>query len=148
MSAEPAAATETAAIAGVNNNNDDSDGESKVRVDDVEEQQQQFITYDDFSRVRLRIGRVISAESIPRMKKVFKVRVDLGTEQRNIAIGAAQYYKPEEFVGKIVVVCINLEPRKLGDVISQGMLLSAEGPGGKPVFLTIPDEVPLGAPIG
>ena len=71
----------------------------------------QFITFEEFSKVHLRVGKVIHAESIPGMKKVFKANVDLGMEQRELAVGAAPYYKPEEFIGKIVVVCTNLEPK-------------------------------------
>jgi tRNA-binding protein len=107
----------------------------------------QFITFEEFSKVHLRVGKVIEAESIPGMKKVFKAKVDLGMEQRELAVGGAPYYKPEEFIGKIVVVCTNLEPKKIGSVISHGMLLAADGPEGKPVFLTASDEAPLGSPI-
>ena len=107
----------------------------------------EYITFDDFSKVRLRIGKVVSAEPMQGMKKVFKAVVDIGTETRELAVGAAQFYKPEEFVGRLVVICINLEPRKIGGIISQGMLLAADGPEGKPAFLTITDEAPLGAAI-
>src|ERR671924_2138110 len=101
------------------------------------------ITFEEFSKVQLKIGKVIHAESIPGMKKVFKASVDLGTEQRELAIGGALYYKPEEFVGRVVVVCTNLEPKKIGNIISKGMLLAADGPEGRPVFLTITEDVPL-----
>ena len=81
------------------------------------------------------------------MKKVFKARIDLGSEQRELAVGGAPYYKPEEFVGRTVVVCTNLEPKKIGSIISRGMLLATDGPEGKPVFLTITEDAPLGAPV-
>jgi methionine--tRNA ligase beta chain len=108
---------------------------------------EQFITFDEFSKVHLRIGRVTSAEHIPGMKKVFKATIDLGSEQREVAVGAALHYQPEEFVGRTVVVCTNLEPKKIGGVTSRGMLLAADGPEGKPVFLTISEDVPSGSPI-
>ena len=108
---------------------------------------EQFVTFDEFSKVQLRIGKVIEAEAIPGMKKVFKAKVDLGTEQREVAVGAALYFKPEEFVGRTVVMCTNLEPKKIGGIISHGMLLAADGPEGKPVFLTASEEAPVGAPI-
>ncbi len=60
----------------------------------------EHITFEEFSKVQLKIGKVIQAESIPGMKKVFKATIDLGTEQRELAVGGAPYYKPEEFVGK------------------------------------------------
>lgn len=107
----------------------------------------QQITFDEFMKVKLQIGKVISAEPIPKMKKVFKALVDIGTEKREVAVGAALWIKPEDFVGKTVVICTNLQPRKIGDMESNGMLLAADGPEGKPVFLTITDEAPLGAPI-
>lgn len=107
----------------------------------------QYITLEEFSKVRLNIGKVIHAESIPGMKKVFKATVDLGTEQRELAVGGALYYKPDEFVGRVVVVCTNLEPKKIGNMISRGMLLAADGPEDKPVFLTITEDVSLGASI-
>lgn len=107
----------------------------------------QYITLEEFSKVHLKVGKVIHAESIPSMKKVFKATVDLGTEQRELAVGGAPYYKPEEFVGRVVVVCTNLEPKKIGNLISRGMLLAADGPEDRPIFLTITEDVPLGASI-
>lgn len=105
------------------------------------------ITFDEFMKVKLQIGKVISAEPIPKMKKVFKAIVDIGTEKREVAVGAALWIKPEDFVGRTVVICTNLQPRKIGDMESNGMLLAADDPEGKPVFLTITDEAPLGASI-
>jgi methionine--tRNA ligase beta chain len=108
---------------------------------------EQLITFEEFSKVHLKIGKVLHAESIQGMKKVFKATIDLGSEQRELAVGGALHYKPEEFVGRTVVVCTNLEPKKIGSIISRGMLLAADGPEGKPVFLTITDDAPVGAPI-
>jgi len=105
------------------------------------------ITYDEFSKVHLKIGKVIHAEIIPGMKKVFKVIVDIGNEQRDLAVGAAAFFTPEQFVGRIVVVCTNLEPRRIGGVTSNGMLLAAEGPDGRPAFLTIGDDAPIGSAV-
>jgi len=106
-----------------------------------------YITYDEFSRIHLKIGKVIHAETIPGMNKVFKVIVDIGNERRDLAVGAAPYFSSEQFVGRIVVVCTNLEPRRLGSVTSNGMLLAAEGPDGRPAFLTIADDAPLGSDV-
>lgn len=107
----------------------------------------EHITFEEFSKVQLKIGKVLHAESIPGMKKVFKATIDLGTEQRELAVGGAPYYNPEEFAGRVVVVCTNLEPKKIGNIISQGMLLAADGPEDKPIFLTISEDAPLGASI-
>lgn len=105
------------------------------------------ITFDEFIKVQLRIGRVTSAEAIAGMKKVFKATVDIGSEKREVAVGAALWIKPEDFVGRTVVICTNLQPRRIGSMTSNGMLLAADGPEGKPVFLTIAEEAPTGAPI-
>lgn len=107
----------------------------------------QQITFDEFMKVKLQIGKVTSAEPIPKMKRVFRAVVDIGTEKREVAVGAATWIKPEDFVGRTVVICTNLQPRKIGDMTSNGMLLAADGPEGKPVFLTIAEDAPLGAPI-
>ena len=109
--------------------------------------EEQNITFDEFSRVKLKIGKVIRSETIPGMKKVFKATIDLGNEQREIAVGGALHYKPEEFVGRVVVVCTNLEPKKIGNIVSRGMLLAADGPEGRPVFLTITEDVSPGTSI-
>ncbi|HKU50094.1 MAG TPA: methionine--tRNA ligase [Nitrososphaera sp.] len=109
---------------------------------------EQFVTFEEFSKVQLRIGKVVAAEAIPGMKKVFKARIDLGNkEERELAVGGAAFYAPEEFVGRTVVVCINLEPKKIGGLISRGMLLAADGPEGKPIFLTAGAEAAPGSPI-
>ncbi len=105
------------------------------------------ITFDEFAKVQLKVGRVVNADVIPGMKKVFKAIVDIGNERREVAVGAAQWIRPDEFVGKTVVICTNLAPRKIGEMTSNGMLLAADGPEGKPVFLTISEDVPLGASI-
>ena len=110
-------------------------------------EEDQYITYEDFSKIHLKIGKIIHAENIPGMKKVLKVIVDIGIEQRNIIVGAATFYKPEELIGKVIVICTNIEPRKIGNIISNGMLLAADGSNGKPIFLTINEEAPIGTNI-
>jgi tRNA-binding protein len=110
-------------------------------------EEEQYISFEEFSRVQLKVGKVIQSETMPGMKKVFKATIDLGTEKREIAVGGALHYKPQEFVGRLVVVCTNLEPKKIGNIISRGMLLAADGPEGKPAFLTITEDIPPGAPI-
>src|SRR5919109_2527703 len=104
------------------------------------------ISIDYFLRVNLRVGKILEAKAIRGMKKILKVKVDIGSEHREIAIGVVPYYKPDELVGKTVVVCTNLQPRKIGDVISEGMILAADSYGGKPILLTVDArEVPNGA---
>jgi tRNA-binding protein len=113
----------------------------------IDEEEQQLITFEEFSKVQLKIGKVIQSEAMHGMKKVFKATIELGTEQREIAVGGALHYKPEEFVGRLVVVCTNLEPKKIGNMISRGMFLAADGPEGKPVFLTVMEDIPPGASV-
>jgi methionine--tRNA ligase beta chain len=124
-------------------------GENNEVTEEKEKQQQQqrYITFEEFSKVQLKIGKVTHSESMPGMKKVFKATIDIGNEQRELAVGGALHYKPEEFVGRSVVVCTNLEPKKIGNIVSKGMLLAADGPDGRPVFLTITEDIPPGASI-
>ncbi len=124
-----------------------SENSERIDKEEEEEEQLQHITFEEFSKVQLKIGKVIQSEAMHGMKKVFKATIDLGTEQREIAVGGATHYKPEEFIGRFVVVCTNLEPKKIGNIISQGMLLAADGPEGRPVFLTITEDIPPGASI-
>jgi methionine--tRNA ligase beta chain len=112
-----------------------------------EEKEQRYITFQEFSKVKLKIGKVIHSESLPGMKKVFKAIIDLGNEQRELVVGGALHYKPQEFIGRSVVVCSNLEPKKIGNMVSKGMLLAADGPDERPVFLTVTEDVPPGASI-
>jgi methionine--tRNA ligase beta chain len=111
-------------------------------------EQEHYISYEEFSKVHLKIGKVIQAEGLPGMKKVFKVRVDIGSDQRDLVVGAALFYKPEELIDKLVVICTNLEPKKIGGIVSNGMLLAADGPEGRPIFLTVAeDDAGIGAII-
>lgn len=104
------------------------------------------ISIDYFLRVNLKVGKILEAKAIRGMKKILKVKVDIGSEHREIAMGVAPHYKPDELVGKTVIVCTNLQPRKIGDMISDGMILAADAYGGKPVLLTVDaQEVPNGA---
>lgn len=89
------------------------------------------ITYDDFDKLDLRVGKVLEAEKVPKADKLLKLTVDLGFEKRTILSGIAEYYQPEELVGKLVTVVANLAPRKIRGIESQGMLLMAGNDFGK-----------------
>jgi methionyl-tRNA synthetase len=97
------------------------------------------ITYDDFDKLDLRVGKVLEAEKVPKADKLLKLIVDLGFEKRTILSGIAEYYKPEELVGKLVTVVANLAPRKIRGIESQGMLLMAGNDFGK-LYSVGPDE--------
>ncbi|HYR42533.1 MAG TPA: methionine--tRNA ligase [Terriglobia bacterium] len=106
-----------------------------------------LIEITDFARIDLRVGEVRSAERIPRADKLLLLTVDIGEEKpRQILAGIAQYYEPEQLVGRKIVVVANLKPRKLRGHESQGMLLAASvGEEGKPVIATFAEDVPNGA---
>ena len=104
------------------------------------------ITYDDFAKLELRVAKIVSTEQIPGKTKIIKGVIDLGNEQRNVIIGGAQYYHPEDILGKIVIAVTNLEPKKMAGVESNAMLLAADVDD-KPFWLTVLDDVPLGSPI-
>jgi methionyl-tRNA synthetase len=103
------------------------------------------ITIEDFAKVDLRAGTIVSAQPIPGATKLLKLHVDLGSEVRQVCAGIAEYYRPEELLGRKIVLVANLEPRKLRGVESNGMLLAATGADGRPVLATFSEEVPNGA---
>lgn len=106
-----------------------------------------LIEITDFAQIDLRVGEVRSAERIPKADKLLLLTVDIGEEKpRQILAGIAQYYTPEQLVGRKIVVVANLKPRKLRGHESQGMLLAASvGEEGKPVIATFAEDVPNGA---
>ena len=107
---------------------------------------QQFISIDDFSKVDLRVGEVKSAESVKGADKLLHLKVDIGEpEPRTIVAGIALKYKPEELVGRKVVIVANLQPRKLRGLTSQGMIVAATPDGGLPVLAEFGEDVPVGA---
>ena len=104
------------------------------------------ITYDDFAKLDLRVAKIISTEKIPEKSRIMKGVIDLGQERRDVIIGGAEYYQPEELIGRIVVVIANLETRKIAGFESNAMLLAADV-NDKPFWLTVKEEVPLGTKI-
>ena len=110
---------------------------SNFRVEVVA--QKETITFDDFSKLDMRVGTIIEAEKMPKAKKLLVLKVDTGLDTRTIVSGIAESFKPEEIVGKKVTVLVNLAPRALRGVESEGMILMAENAEGKLVFVN-PDE--------
>ncbi len=105
------------------------------------------VSYDDFAKLDIRVAKIIAAEPIEGKSRIVKGRIDLGNDdQRDVIIGGAQYYQPEDMVGKTVIVIANLEPKKLAGVESNAMLLAADVDD-KPFWLTVNEDVPLGSPI-
>ena len=104
------------------------------------------VSYNDFAKLDIRVAKIISTESIPGKTRIIKGIIDIGSEQRNVIIGGAQYYKPEDLIGKIVIAIVNLEPKTMAGVESNAMLLAADVDD-KPFWLTVNEDVPLGSPI-
>ncbi len=97
------------------------------------------ITYEDFSKLDIRTGTILSAEKVKKADKLLKLNVDLGFEERIVVSGIAQFYKPEEIIGKQVLLLANLAPRKLRGIESQGMILMAENEKGELSFVSPSD---------
>ena len=104
------------------------------------------VAFDDFMKVRLQVAKVLAAEAIPKSKKLLKVTVDDGAGERTLVAGIARAYAPETLVGRSVVIVANLEKAKLMGVESNGMILAATDPDGRPVLLGVDD--PQAAPPG
>ncbi len=88
-------------------------------------------------KLDLRLVKVLSAEPVPKTDKLLKLRVDLGFEERELVAGIAEHYKPEDIIGKTVTMVVNLQPRKIRGVLSQGMILAAHDESG--LHVLIPD---------
>jgi len=105
------------------------------------------IQYDDFAKIDLRVGTILSAEKVAKADKLLKLQVDMGTEQRTIVSGIAMHFKPEEIVGKQVTVVANLAPRKMRGIESQGMILMAENKEGKLIFVSPLEHADAGSEV-
>jgi len=104
------------------------------------------IAIEDFAKVEMRVGQIKTAERIAGADKLLKLTVDIGSEVRQICAGIAQFYEPEALVGRTVVVVVNLAPRKLRGVESNGMIVAASvGPEGRPVLAAFTEDVEVGA---
>jgi len=105
-----------------------------------------YVSYDDFSKLDLRVAKIISTEKIPDKTRIIKGIISLGDEERDVIIGGAQFYEPEDLVGQTVIVVANLEPKKMAGVESNAMLLAADIDD-KPFWLTVDQNVPEGTKI-
>ncbi|HAT4211132.1 methionine--tRNA ligase [Clostridium perfringens] len=105
------------------------------------------ITIDDFDKIDLRVVKVLECEPVKKAKKLLKLKVDLGGEERQVISGIAEYYKPEELVGKYVVLVANLKPVKLRGELSQGMILAAAPSDDSELLLVNPGEMLTGSQV-
>ncbi|MDM8161219.1 methionine--tRNA ligase [Labilibaculum sp. K2S] len=105
------------------------------------------INFDDFMKLDVRVGTITAAEKVAKTKKLLKLTVDTGIDQRTIVSGIAEHYKPEEIIGKQVSILVNLEPKQLKGIESQGMILMAEDADGKLSFVSPDQNIKPGSEI-
>ncbi len=109
--------------------------------------QKDEITYDEFVKMDIRTGTILEAEKVPKTKKLLKLKIDTGIDRRTVVSGIAEHYQPEEIIGRKVCVLVNLAPRKLRGITSQGMILMAEDADGKLCFVSPDEEVRNGSEV-
>jgi methionyl-tRNA synthetase len=106
---------------------------AEIKAEAVDSQPQEdasvTVSFEEFQKLDLRVGRIVTAEPVPKANKLLKLTVDIGQEQRTVVAGIAQNYRPEALVGKSIILVANLAPRTLRGVESQGMVLAAESDG-------------------
>jgi methionyl-tRNA synthetase len=105
------------------------------------------ISIDDFMKVDLRVAKVLAAEKVANSRKLVKLSIDVGTEQRTLVAGIAEAYEPEQLVGRTIVMVFNLKPAKLMGIESNGMVLAASPDGGKPTLVGFDVDVPPGTRV-
>jgi len=104
------------------------------------------ITISEFEKLDIRVGKVLEAERVPGSRKLMRLIVDVGGERRQLIAGIAEQYDPNSLKGREVVVLVNLKPRRIMGLESQGMILAADVEG-EPVLLTVDREVPPGTKV-
>ncbi len=121
--------------------------EAEAEENAIEVKLKDEITYDDFAKMQFVVGEIVKCEEVPKSKKLLCSQVKIGNMTRQIVSGIKQYYKPEEMVGKKVMVLLNLKPATLAGVVSEGMLLCAEDENGNLALVSPEKEMPSGAEI-
>ena len=117
----------------------------KENVIDIEAKE--AVSYDDFAKLQFQVGEILSCEAVPKADKLLCSQVKIGSQVRQIVSGIRSTYSPEEMVGKKVMVLVNLQPRKIRGLVSEGMLLCAEDSDGKLSLVAPEKEMPVGAEI-
>lgn len=120
-------------------------GEQAVEVPEVEKKPE--ITYDDFDKLQFQIGEIVKCEEVPKSKKLLCSQVKIGNETRQIISGIKAWYRPDEMVGKRVMVVTNLKPAKLAGMMSEGMILCAEDDAGNLALMTPEKEIASGSEV-
>ena len=114
-------------------------------VVDVEKKPE--ITYDDFAKLQFQIGQIVKCEEVPKSKKLLCSQVKIGSETRQIISGIKAWYKPDQMVGKKVMVVTNLKPAKLAGMLSEGMILCAEDDEGNLALMTPEKDIKPGSEV-
>ncbi len=120
--------------------------EVRASVNSLCDKVMETISFDDFKKIEIRIGKILAAEPLPDSNKLLKLQVDFGTEKRQILAGIAKFYSPEQLVGKLCPFAFNLAPKMMGELESQGMMLCADSLEG-PVLMHPDKEIPPGSLI-
>ena len=124
-----------------------ADSKPEPVVENIERPFKDNISFDEFMKMDIRVGTILSAEKVKKADKLLQLAVDLGSETRTIVSGIAQHYSPEQVIGKSVSVLCNLEPRKIRGVESKGMILMAENDEGQLMFISPEKAFQVGAEI-
>ena len=122
-------------------------GEEGGSQDGMDVEKKPEITYDDFAKLQFQIGEIVKCEAVPKSKKLLCSQVKIGSETRQILSGIKAWYKPEDMVGRKVMVVTNLKPAKLAGMVSEGMILCAEDAEGSLALMTPEKSMPAGAEI-
>jgi len=107
----------------------------------------EVIAYDDFMKMDIRTGTILEAEKVPKTKKLLKLKIDTGIDKRTVVSGIAEFYEPENIIGRKVSILVNLAPRQLKGIESQGMILMAEDKDGKLCFVSPTEDFSNGSEI-
>ena len=109
--------------------------------------EKETIKFDDFKKLDLRTAKIIQVDDIEGKDKLFKLTIQVGKETKTLLAGLKEFYSKEEMTGKTIIIIANLEPKKIGNNVSQGMLLAAEDTNGKIALLTTDKEIETGTEI-
>ena len=116
-------------------------------IDEVDIEAKEEVTFDDFMKMQFQVGEIIACEEVKKSKKLLCSQVKIGSQVKQIVSGIKSNYKPEDMVGKKVMVLVNLKPAKLAGIVSEGMILCAEGFDGELALMTPDKDMPAGAEI-
>ena len=109
--------------------------------------QKENINFDDFTKLDIRVGTILEAVKVPKTKKLLQLKINTGLDTRTVVAGIAEDHEPENIIGKQVIILANLEPRKIKNIDSQGMILMAEDPGGKLTFISPEEKTEEGSEV-